>query len=123
MLPRGEAPFPDAPGAHVVVNPCLSGGALEIFLEPLLPPALVVVVGRGPIARALAELGEPLGYLVELVDDLAGDAARCRGALAVVVATLGGDEAAAIRAALDAEMPLRRPGGQPAAGAAACSPG
>ena len=101
VLPSGQTPFPEAPGAHVVVNPCLSGGALEIFLEPLLPPALVVVVGRGPIARAMTELGGPLGYQVELADT-ARDAA---GALAVVVATLGGDEAGALRAALDAGVP------------------
>ena len=33
--------FPESPGAQVVVNPCLSGGALEIFLEPLLPAPLL----------------------------------------------------------------------------------
>ena len=33
-------------GAVVEHNPCLSGGALEIFLEPHLPPARVVVIGR-----------------------------------------------------------------------------
>src|SRR4051812_28695072 len=36
VLPGDGASFPETPGAHVVVNPCLSGGALEIFLEPLL---------------------------------------------------------------------------------------
>ena len=105
VLPSDEAPFPEAPGARVVVNPCLSGGALEIFLEPLLPPALVVVIGHGPIADALAELGAPLGYQVELVGDLAGNTTGCAGALAVVVATLGGDEVGALRAALDAGVP------------------
>src|SRR5579864_4537047 len=29
-------------------NPCLSGGALEIFLEPQLPATRVVVVGDSP---------------------------------------------------------------------------
>ncbi len=38
-------------------NPCLSGGTLEIFLEAVLPPALVFVYGVAPIARALVELG------------------------------------------------------------------
>ncbi len=38
VLPEDEG-FPETPGASVVVNPCLSGGALEIYLEPLLPPA------------------------------------------------------------------------------------
>jgi xanthine dehydrogenase accessory factor len=105
VLPSDASPFPDTPGAQVVVNPCLSGGALEIFLEPLLPPAQVVVVGRGPIAAALAELGAPLGYQVQLLGELAGEAVRCAGAVAVVVATLGGDEAGALRTALDAGTP------------------
>ena len=39
VLPDGDDAFPESPGASVVVNPCLSGGALEIYLEPLLPPA------------------------------------------------------------------------------------
>ena len=34
VLPDGDVHFPEAPGACVVVNPCLSGGALEIFLVP-----------------------------------------------------------------------------------------
>jgi xanthine dehydrogenase accessory factor len=101
VLPSDQAPFPESPGAHVVVNPCLSGGALEIFLEPLLPPARITVVGHSPIARAIAELGAPLGYLVELADD----ARDTGGSLAVVVATLGGDEAGDLRTALDAGVP------------------
>ncbi len=101
VLPGDGVPFPETPGAHVVVNPCLSGGALEIFLEPLLPPARITVIGRGPIARSIQELGGPLGYVVELADSGPGVA----GALAVIVATLGGDEAGAIRAALDAGVP------------------
>ena len=45
----------------MVANPCLSGGALELFLEPHLPPARVAVAGESPVARALVELAEPLG--------------------------------------------------------------
>ena len=40
VLPDGDVHFPDAPGACVVVNPCLSGGALEIFLAPQIPAPL-----------------------------------------------------------------------------------
>lgn len=38
VLPDGDVHFPEAAGACVVVNPCLSGGSLEIFLTPQLPP-------------------------------------------------------------------------------------
>jgi xanthine dehydrogenase accessory factor len=58
-LPRGEpvllriAPEvePDQPGKRMVHNPCLSGGTLEIFLEPSLPAPLVQVAGDSPTAR------------------------------------------------------------------------
>lgn len=94
-------PEPDAPGKLVVHNPCLSGGTLELFLEPVVPAPLVLVAGGSPIARALAGLGDRLGYDVqELVEgtDLAG-------AAAVVVASHGRDEEAALIAAIGAEVP------------------
>ena len=37
ILPGGSEDEQAAEGAIVVHNPCLSGGALEIFLEPVLP--------------------------------------------------------------------------------------
>jgi xanthine dehydrogenase accessory factor len=48
VLPDDAVSFPDMPGARLAVNPCLSGGALEIFLEPHLPAAVVEVVGASP---------------------------------------------------------------------------
>ena len=42
-------------------NPCLSGGAIEIFLEPVLPAPRVLVVGDTPIAAAVVALGAELG--------------------------------------------------------------
>src|SRR6187431_2696321 len=62
VLPDGDVHFPDAPGACVVVNPCLSGGALEIFLTPQFPAPLIRVHGATPIADALVQLCGVLGY-------------------------------------------------------------
>jgi xanthine dehydrogenase accessory factor len=98
VLPDAAAGFPDSPGAQVVVNPCLSGGALEIFLEPMLPAPLVEVVGQTPVADAIMAIGGLLGYAtVRSVPGAAPD-----GAVAVVVASHGRGEHEAIRAALDA---------------------
>ncbi len=97
VLPDGEVHFPDAPGACVVVNPCLSGGALEIFLAPQFPAPLVRICGATPIAEELARVCGVLGYDVRR--DGEGD---FDGATAVVIATHGGAEADTIRAALDA---------------------
>ena len=62
VLPDGDVHFPDAPGACVVVNPCLSGGALEIFLTPQFPAPLVRICGSTPIAEDLAQVCDVLGY-------------------------------------------------------------
>ncbi len=96
VLPDGNDAFPESPGASIVVNPCLSGGALEIYLEPLLPPAVLHVTGTSPTAEALAGLADGLGFVVRRAAD-----AGPEGATAVVVATHG-DEVGPVRAALDA---------------------
>lgn len=97
VLPDGAGSFPESPGARVVVNPCLSGGALEIFLQPSTPPAQVCVVGVTPTAEAVASLASTLGF--EVVDPLPGPPAS---ATAVIVSTHGEREEETIRAALDA---------------------
>jgi xanthine dehydrogenase accessory factor len=85
-------------GAVTVRNPCLSGGAIEIFLEPLLPPPRIRVAGDSMIAAALRSLGPELG--LELADGppAAED-------LALVVAAHGRDELGALRAGLAAGIP------------------
>ncbi len=94
VLPDGDVHFPEAPGACVVVNPCLSGGSLEIFLTPQLPAPLIGIHGATPIAEALAQLCAVLGYDVRRGTDV-GEAT------AVVIASHGGPEAEIIRTALD----------------------
>jgi xanthine dehydrogenase accessory factor len=96
VLPDGDDVFPESPGASIVVNPCLSGGALEIYLEPLLPAPLLHLVGTSPVADAVADCARLLGFAVERGE------ARARPATAVVVSSHGGDEAGEVRAALEA---------------------
>ena len=98
VLPESELGFPESPGARVVVNPCLSGGALEIFLEPIMPPPLVGVLGDTPIADAVVSIAAVLGWSTTRSVPVAG----AEGVTALVVATHGRDELAAVRAALDA---------------------
>src|SRR3954467_15554688 len=49
-------------GVVVDHNPCLSGGTMEIFLEPQLPALRIVIAGAPPIARALADIASAAGY-------------------------------------------------------------
>ncbi len=88
----------DPPGTTTVHNPCLSGGTLEIFLEPENPPPLLVVHGDGPIAHAVVAMADALGY------STAGSEASPEKAAAVLVASHGRGEAEALRAALAADV-------------------
>jgi xanthine dehydrogenase accessory factor len=84
--------------AIVEHNPCLSGGALEIFLDPSLPAPRVVIVGDAPVALALHELAPHVG--LEPVSPANGTVAVCGEDLALVVASHGRDEESALAAAL-----------------------
>jgi len=86
-----------------VGNPCLSGGALDIFLEVMRPPALVHLYGDTPVARALQAVGAAAGLDVRATTDAAVPVPP--DATAVVVASQGGDEHRVITAACDAGVP------------------
>jgi xanthine dehydrogenase accessory factor len=92
VLPEDGEEFPESPGARTVVNPCLSGGALEIYLEPKLPAPVLAVVGNTPIAAALNDFAPMLGFAEGSTD----------GAVAVIIASHGRGEPETIRDALDA---------------------
>jgi len=90
-------------GAVEVANPCLSGGAVEIFLEPQLPAPRVVVVGSTPVAEALAALGAVLDFDMVLT---AGTAAEPRADdAALIVASHGREEEPALELALRTGVP------------------
>jgi xanthine dehydrogenase accessory factor len=97
-LVPGLADGEDAPQEGVVVshNPCLSGGALEIFLEPQLAAPRIVVSGETPIARALEKVAVAAGY------DVALDAEPLGSDAALVVATHGSEEEPVLARALNA---------------------
>jgi xanthine dehydrogenase accessory factor len=85
-------------GAVTVHNPCISGGTLEIFLEPRIPAARVHVIGDTPIATALADLARAMGFDVAAGEPSGDDAA-------MIVASHGRDEEQALSAALDVGVP------------------
>ena len=99
----GDVGRTEEEGAVEVHNPCLSGGSIDVFLEPVLPAAHVVVVGDTPVAQSLARLGADLGFELELVDGESwqpGDADA-----AVIVASHGRGEEPALERALQAHVP------------------
>jgi xanthine dehydrogenase accessory factor len=90
-------------GAVTAQNPCLSGGAIEIFLEPVLPAPRVLVVGDTPIAAAVLSLGAELGLDLVAVNDGAPEPSA--GDLALVVAAHGRDELHTLRRGLETGVP------------------
>jgi xanthine dehydrogenase accessory factor len=88
----------DAPasedGSVTVANPCLSGGALEIFLQPRLPAPRVRVVGDSPVAAALRSLLPTVGFEVSDEPDFG-----------VVVAAVGHGDEDALSEALATGVP------------------
>jgi xanthine dehydrogenase accessory factor len=56
------------PGVRHFPMTCHSGGTLEIHIEPLLPTEQLVILGKTPVARALAALGSALGRYVVVAE-------------------------------------------------------
>jgi xanthine dehydrogenase accessory factor len=114
------SPEPELP-ARVGVTPlamtCHSGGTVDIFLEPVLAAPRLAVFGVSPVARAVAQLGKAMGYLIDVIDpeanlaelpdadrvftDLAAPALRAGPQIAfAVVASMGEHDEDAVAAAL-----------------------
>ncbi|HEX5809317.1 MAG TPA: XdhC/CoxI family protein [Anaerolineales bacterium] len=50
-------------------DPGVCGGTVEVFVEPILPPAMVVVIGAGHVGKAVVHLARWLGFRVAVSDD------------------------------------------------------
>jgi xanthine dehydrogenase accessory factor len=50
-------------------DPGVCGGTVEVFVEPILPPAMVVVIGAGHVGKAVVHLAKWLGFRVAVSDD------------------------------------------------------
>lgn len=97
---------------------CHSGGTLELFIDPVMPSAMLTVVGDSPVARALVGLAPRVGLRVTVVahdalvndfadahkvltsDDVNGVVAELASNAFVVVATQGRRDLQGLKAAL-----------------------
>ena len=108
ILPFGDDPEGEEvareDGAVTVQNPCLSGGAIEVFLEPVRA-ARRACWSRATrrSSRALLRIGAELG--LDMVGVQGGDFEPRPGDLALVVAGHGRDELPALRRGLEAGLP------------------
>jgi len=53
-------------------DPGVCGGTAHLFIEPLLPPPTLLVIGIGHVGRALAELAKWMEFRVIVADDRPG---------------------------------------------------
>lgn len=108
----------DRPDVISVPISCTSEGAMEVFLEPMLPQPHVVAVGRSPAVKTLTQLAGALDWRVTVVDeggrsDDHPGAAEVIGTMtmpegidsgtAIVVATQGHYDEPALEAALSTD--------------------
>jgi xanthine dehydrogenase accessory factor len=102
-------------GVRFAKNMCPSQGTMDIFVEPVLPRAQVIVCGSSPVAVAVADLAARSGFAVTVCAPAADQAAFTHadrriegyalpldevGARYVVVSTQGRGDEAALQAAL-----------------------
>jgi len=66
--PEAELQSGHRDGVTLVPMACESEGALEVYLEPMLPKPHVVVIGKSPAVTTLARLAESLGWRATTVD-------------------------------------------------------
>ena len=67
--PEAELQSGHRDGVTLVPMACESEGALEVYLEPMLPKPHVVVIGKSPAATTLVHLAESLGWRATIIDD------------------------------------------------------
>ncbi len=89
-------------GMTIVPISCHSEGALEVYIEPVLPAPHLVVVGKSPMAQTLAGLATALGWHADLIADHEFGAADVDEKSMVVIATQGHNDEGVLERAVAA---------------------
>ena len=85
------------PGMVALQMTCDSGGTVEIYVEPVLPVARLVLYGATPMVEALARIGEAMGWRVERGGEASLDRAH------VLVGTMGDEDLEVLQKVLRAD--------------------
>lgn len=115
---RDLQPEEERDGVRFARNMCPSQGTMDIFVEPMLPPPSLVILGASPVAVALADIAPHFGYHVTTcappedqplfaaadhrIDGYALPATQ-EGRRFIIVSTQGRGDEAALTAALSAQ--------------------
>ncbi len=90
-------------GMLVVPMSCQSEGAMEVYIEPVIPAPKLVAVGGSPMASTLVDLAGVLGWTADLVAANELDANQLGPFSVVIVATQGHGDEEALEAAVRSE--------------------
>jgi xanthine dehydrogenase accessory factor len=116
----GVSPGEDRAGVLYAKNSCPSQGTMDIFVEPVLPPPRLLILGASPVAVALAALAPQMGFAVAAaapageLGRFAISCAKVEGFAApagwgprvfVVVSTQGAGDRAALKVAAGMDAP------------------
>lgn len=115
LAEQGLRPGEERDGIRFARNACPSQGTMDVFVEPMLPRPVLIVMGASPVAVALAELAPRFGYQLTVCaapedQHLFAEADRRVEGFAlppsneplgtIVVSTQGRDDEAALKAAV-----------------------
>jgi xanthine dehydrogenase accessory factor len=89
-------------GMVTIAISCQSEGALQVYVEPVIPTPRLTVVGRSPMAHTLADLAQALGWRATVRDGPDFSAADLDAHSIVVIATQGQGDEEAIETAVSA---------------------
>jgi xanthine dehydrogenase accessory factor len=81
---------------------CQSEGALQVYVEPVIPTPHVTVIGRSPMAHTLGDLVRALGWRADVVEGSDFSPAELNARSIVVIATQGHGDEEAIEQAVSA---------------------
>lgn len=100
---------------------CHGGGALEVYIEPVLPKSQILIFGRSPAAQSLSKLAKAVGYGISVVapeasrenfpdadfvgKELLPSQIRNASTTYIVVATQGEHDEEALESALRTDAP------------------
>ena len=93
----------ERPGVKALAMTCQSGGSVDIYLEPVLPQPRLLLFGASPVVRALARLGEAMGYSADVAEQSGMVRPDPRARVYAVVASMGENDEGMVAAALAAQ--------------------
>jgi xanthine dehydrogenase accessory factor len=108
LLRLGTSPDDHAanrPDVRYFPMTCSSGGILEIYMEPHLPPPQLLLIGNSPVIHALSQLASVLNFAVTQLDHADLSQTQINEQTYILIATHGQYDEDALEQALPTAAP------------------